>query len=110
MENDTSTDPATCRIQHDQGDSTQLTSTLSLPSATNKTIDTLHGQETSRTAISTATFTKLTVTVTSLADLRPGTEVQFRILDEVDAQTIQDVRITHTPKVIRHGRKSIQMF
>ena len=81
---------------------TETTTATSLPSTSEGTGNIGNKQgNTSRPTTTQKTTASSIVTVASLADLRPGTEVHFRTLKEVDAETKQEVQITHTPKEAR---------
>ena len=111
MEEDTGADTSTHQTKQGQGDPTKSTPAAFLPSTKEGNGDTVYEQGiTSRIATTKVTPTSSNDTATSLADLRPGTEIQFRALDKGAAETKQDAQITHTPKPTRHLRESIQTF
>ena len=94
MEDDTSTDTTTHRTEQGQGASNEATNTTT-PLTTKDGKDDAETEQGNYSSTQTkgAANTPTNDTITSLAELRPGGEVHFRTLKEVDAKAKQDVQI-----------------
>ena len=111
MEDDTGTDTTTHQTEQGHGAPKETTNKATLP----KTKDGKEDGETEQVNSSSAQIkmevnTPINDTITFLAEHRPGGDVHFRILKEVDAQSKQDVQIICTPAETRPAREQIQTF
>ena len=111
MKDDTGTETTMHRTQQGHGELNDTTDKTTSPTVKDRKEDgeTEQGNSSSaqtRVAVNTSTND----TITSLAEFRPGGEVHFCTLKEVDAKAKQEVQIIRTPAETRPVREKIQTF